>query len=188
MSTMTDVAGALGVVAQVQGEEAEQADAEKSLGLSKSMDNLKLGDKPSDDHPSASTPHVRLLSDSAAAATPNSAVSGKRQSSLPHRLSSHLAPQAGSFYSHGNSTAPHLTQLSPCSPVAVDHVSPSSAPDQPSPLAGAAAGGTGQRRKPPAPPVNRATKGRLPAVGVAADHGHPARAQDVGRGGWQTFG
>ena len=172
MSTMTDVAAALGVDAQAQAEEAadEEGDDEGSR-LCKSVDDLKLGAVVK------LAPDVRLPSGLTVPA-------GKRQTSLPSRSPPHLSPLVtapSSFYSHDNSTAPHLSSSAQTVDSPVEHLSPSSAPDHPSPLGSAAR----QRRKPPAPPVNRATKGRLPFVAGGARRG--TETVEEGRFGWQTF-
>jgi hypothetical protein len=169
MSTMTDVAAALGVDAQAQAEEA--AGDDQQSGLSKSMDDLKLG-------------AVIKLSPDERLPSGLTVLPGKRQASLPSRSPPHLSPLATTplFYNHENSTAPHLSSAQTAeSPV--EHLSPSSAPDHPSPLGAAAR--SGQRRKPPAPPVNRATKGRVPLVAGGARRG--TETVEEGRFGWQTF-
>lgn len=158
---MKDVAGTLGVDAQVQGEEGELAEVEageKSVNLSRSLDNLKLA-SPSD-------------------------LPGKRQSSLPS-VASHLAPPSSGLYTHDNSTAPQLSV--PANSPPTEHVAPSSAPDNPSPLSltvnGKSSGA--QRRKPPPPPVNRLTKVRPLGTVLASREVEVAGSRDGS--GWQTF-
>ncbi|CDZ96664.1 Coeffector of mDia Rho GTPase, regulates actin polymerization and cell adhesion turnover [Phaffia rhodozyma] len=136
LDTLNSLAGTLGVDAMAEG-----TDVEPGADLSKSLDHLSLLDPPNrNGNGYAHRADGRRLSSSTSASS----------SGRPH------PDPSGSFRSHNT----HLDEVDnlPLSR-AVPQVA-RSAPIQSSPLAMTAAGKPA-RRKPPAPPVNRATKGLL---------------------------